>query len=202
MFIPQIGVRGLYTLLPPFSDKLISGAQYVCVGVRTIGELIGKGELPFDSYYKPYGISSEVYTTDVANNVTIVTLDADGRHTVYVPSSYISGYPEIGGVSYVSLMLGAQLGPVKEGTDLSLLTDKVKQVILQYQGITTDVKIIAASVPKLLSHTSSNAIESARAAQKNIVATDYTDKIQLQNQNALLLEKIALLENYIKSKNL
>lgn len=199
MFLPQVGVRGLYTLTGPFNGKLLAEVQYTCTAVRLISDLIGKGESPYDVYYKPYNISESVYSTDVSNNVAIITLEANEQHVVYVPASYISGYPEIGGVSYVSLMLGAQLGPIKEGSDLTLLKNKVKQIVLQYVGVDAEVKIIAASLPKLISTASSAALESARAANIDLADTDELNLIRLQSENALLLEKVNILEAYIKN---
>ena len=95
-------------------------------------------------------------------------------------------------------MLGAQLGPIKEGSDLTLVKNKVKEVILQYVGVDVEVKIIAASLPKLISNTSSDALESAREANKNLANTDESNLVRLQTENIILLQKIALLETYIK----
>ena len=198
MFLPQVGVRGLYTLTGPFSGKLIEGVQYTCSAVRLISDLINKGEAPYETYYKPYSITELDYTNDLKNNIAIITLEANEQHVVYVPATYISGYPEIGGVSYVSLMLGAQLGPIKEGSDLTLVKNKVKVVILQYVGVDVEVKIIAASLPKLISNTSSDALESAREANKDLANTDESNLVRLQTENIILLQKIALLETYIK----
>jgi len=198
MFTPQIGVRGLYTLTDPFSSKLISGVQYTCSAVRSISDLINKGETPYDTYYKPYDITAATYELDIAAGVSIVTLEAAEQHVVYVPSTYISGYPEIGGVSYVSMMIGAQLGPIKEGFDLSLLTDKVSQIILEYIGVAAEVKLIAASLPKLLSHSTANALESARAANISVANTDHTAVVRLQQENDTLIQKVNLLETYIR----
>ena len=202
MFLPQIGTRGIYTLLTPFDTKPLPNVQYKCTAVRELSEIIAAGESPYGLYYKALNISIADYTTDVANKVCIVTLQAESEHVIYVPASYISGYPEIGGVGYLSLLLGAELGPVKIGRDLTFLTDKVKQVITENLGIVPEVKLIASSLPLTLSASSSATLEAARLVNINNATTDYTRLQQALADNALLVEKVNLLEQFISSKNL
>lgn len=197
-FIPTIGVSGLYSLLAPFTTDLLPEVAYTCIAVRRLSDIVAVGGEPFTDYYEPKSISEEDYAADVAAGVCIVSLQASDENIVYVPSSYITGLPNIGGVPYTTLALGIKLGPLPDSLNLSLLKNKLSDVVFEYIGITPEIETIAISLPTLLDRVDAATLEAARTAAITAIKTDYTKYLEEKALRESAILKIAALEEYIR----
>lgn len=198
-FVPQIGAKGVFTLLAPFDSLLMANVIYEVIAIRSLSDIVASGTNPYESYYEPFSISQEDYNTDIANKVCVVTLQADGGVVSYVPHNYISGYPRIGGVPYNAIMLGVDLQMVPDSMDLSFLIDSIKQLTKDVVGMAPlpDVHITTYSVPRMVSQAEHETLEAAREVERAALSTDRSRYLATQAQLNAALAKIAELEAFI-----
>lgn len=199
LFIPNIGVKGLFNLLTPFDTLLLPNIAYECVAVRRLSDIIGAGGDPFADYYAPYDLDDTVYKADVEAGVSIVSLQADKNNIVYVPNTYINGFPNIGGIPYTTLALAINLGAVPDKLDLSYIKTKIAASVLESIGIEADVRTVAISMPTLLSVGDSAALEAARQARITTVTTDYAKYLEADTLLQAARQQIAELEDFIRA---
>lgn len=196
--IPQIGTRGLYRLLEPFQAALQPGVAYSCVATRRLQDITAAGGDPQDQYYTPKGLTSERYQADLAANVCIVSLQSSAGHWVYVPSSFIDGAPDQGGIPYTTMALAISLSALPDSVDLSYLKTKLHDVVLDTLGVETTVRSVALSATTLLSQAEHNAIEAARQAKISNHSTDYAQRLVIEAQRDAAFQRIQLLEEFIR----
>lgn len=196
-FVPSIGMQGLYSLIAPFAGKLIPNVPYKCTAIRALADIIAQGGDPKAEFYDANGLSDADYAADIAAQVVIVTLQHAGLDMLQVPSTYISGFPNMGGVPYTQLLLGVDLGAVPDAMDLEFLKDKVKDVVLESIGVAPEAHLVAASPTTIVSDVDHAAAQAARQAIVGEVRTDRAKFLEAQAQSVVLAEKVQELEGYI-----
>lgn len=197
---PPINVQGIYTLSGPWAQDVVPNTPYTCIAVRKFADIIRKGEDPYAIYYSPKGLSPADYQRDSNNGECIVTLRSAGGQFIYVPTFYIVSYPNQSGLAYAVTVLGVNLGAIPTGIDLSVIRQKISDVVHDYFGVTPNIQqaIISEVVNKSASDAA--AIEAARQAAIVERQTDYS-KLHLAEQTILSqAQKIAQLEAYIKTR--
>lgn len=197
--IPNIGVKGLFHLLPPYDTQVLKDVAYTCVAIRRMSDILVAGGDPFNDYYTSVGLSEDTFKADLASGVCIISLQAAPNIFIYVPSSYIVSFPDIGGIPYTTLLLGINLGAVPDSMDLSYLKNKIAADVLETLGIESEVTAVAASLPMLLSTTDSAAFEAARRARIGTVVTDYSKYLASEAMLASARQRITELEAYIRA---
>jgi hypothetical protein len=155
------------------------------------------GEDPETDYYLKNNLAS-AYLTDLQNNVAILSLQGEGRSDVfYIPSSYVTKYPDIGGVPYRVMALGINLGAIPDSLNLSNVITKLEADIKELVGIDAVAKPMVISPTTLLTTTDAATLEAARQANIGTAITDYTRYVQTRDQLVTALDKIHSLELYI-----
>lgn len=196
--LPQIGASGIYTLASPFAPDLVPNTQYTCVSIRNMVEIVNNGGDPFGDYYAvPHSIDKATYTADLAAGVSIVGLQASDNTIVYVPSSYIAAYPDGGGVPYRVVVLSINLGAIPDTLDLSAITQKITDDVLDSIGVASTVKSLVVSNVTLLDTATSQNMENARTAKIGSTGTDYSKLVQVTAQRDAALQQVQVLQNYI-----
>lgn len=196
--IPPIGTSGVYTLASPFNTQLQAQTSYKCDAIRRFADLLEVGIEPFEEYYQPVGLAETVYQQDLANNVCIISLVSNTGHWVYVPSSYIQSYPDIGGVPYIVTVLGLELGALPAYMDLTGLKAALAALCRDTIGKTPDIKEAVISAVEKLSQSDHDAVETARVAAITNTQTDRARYLAAQRELDLLRQQYAQLENYVK----
>lgn len=199
-FIPRIGTAGLFVLSAPFDKLLIPNVPYSCIALRTISEISNSGGDVQEDYYKRFELTAADYERDAVRDVCIVTLQAAGYATVDVPATYIAGAPDIGGIPYTALMLTVKLGSLPNTQDLSVVKQKIADDVLELLGVEAVVKPVVISLSTLIPVDQAKVIESARAAKIGTVITDYTKYVKAQRDLESAQQRIAELEEYIRTK--
>lgn len=199
-YIPGINTTGLFTLLPPFDNALLPDVPYTCIGIRRLTDIAAAGGDPQAEYYTPYAIAEADYEADVANEVCIITLQSGSSSIVYVPSRYIDKAPELGGVQYTAMLMAIELGPVRDNLDLTYLKTKVAGVIEETIGITATPKLVAASLPMVLTNAQDETLEAARQANIAAVQTDHAKYLKAAAERDEAYAKIAELDAWIVAR--
>lgn len=200
-FTPNIETKGLFTLLIPFNNAMAANIAYTVVGIRTISDIIAGGEDPFALAYQSANISQDSYNADLAANVLIVSFRSDGGQFLYIPNTYISAAPNLGGVPYTSIALGISLGPIPDSLDLSVLTQKIIDDVQAIIGITSTVTPMAISPTTILSNANAATIEAARQANITTNTTDYALYLAEHTAKLAAQEEVQILSNWIKNNH-
>lgn len=197
---PPVGATGLYTLSGPWATDLIPNLSYECKAIRRLADFVHLGIDPYTTFYKPKQIPETTYQTDFQNNVCIVTLVSTTGQWLYVPTSYITGFPNMNGIPYTAVVLAAPIGAVPNYLDLTPVKSKIAAVIQDYLGLVgVQVQSVVVSPQKNLVQADHNAIEAARQANIRTTQTDYAKYLQEKARADALAQRNAELEAYIRS---
>jgi hypothetical protein len=199
--LPSIGTTGIYRLTAPFDTKLHVNVPYTCIAIRRLSDLVNSGIDPLNSIYTANSLVEAVYVQDVKNEVSVLSLQSPSGHMVYVPNSYLAGYPDISGVRYATMAIGVNLGAIPESVNLTALQQKFISTAREYLGVTAEASIVALSEPVMVSETDSHALEAARQSNIDTIVTDYSKFLAKQAQLDTALAKIAELEAFIEANH-
>lgn len=196
--LPEVGSSGVFNVLPPFDQFIIEQVQYTCTSIRSISELQTYTRSVLEEYYLVYGLTVEDYQRDLEDNELIISL-RNGAEFVYVPSRYLISYPDVSGIPYHVVSLAVTLGAIPVGSDLSVLKEKVGELVLNNTGLTPDIEEVEISATRYIDQSEHEAV----LARRNYLTTDnetfylkYQKKLTEYEQTLL---KVNALEAFISS---
>lgn len=197
LIIPTIGASGYFDVQPPFDLLMAKGQIYTCQGIRKISDYLANSEDPKKVIYDKYGITTAHWIDDAAANMSIVSLQSDKGHWLYIPAKFINTYPLTNGIAYRSVMIGAALPPIPVTQDLTDLETSISNLIIDALGITPVVKLVETSAAVAVTDTKHIETQTARNAIATGRNTDYSRYANLLIQHQIALDKIQELESYI-----
>lgn len=197
--LPVIGSSGFYELSAPFDVEVVDKIEYTCKAIRRISDYLANNEDPKASIYDAYEIDEAVYEEDLSKDTYIVSLQSRKGHWLYVPSRYILSYPSVNGVPYRSVMLGVSLPPLPVSQDLTAILSDIKDLVENSLGVSVAVRQVETSMNVLVDYSIHEATQQERNIHIEGRSTLYARNVALREENDLLIQKVASLENYIKS---
>lgn len=197
--LPVIGSSGFYELAAPFDVEVVDKIEYTCKAIRRISDYLANNEDPKASIYDAYEIDEAVYEEDLSKDTYIVSLQSRKGHWLYVPSRYILSYPSVNGVPYRSVMLGVSLPPLPVSQDLTAILSDIKDLVENSLGVSVAVRQVETSMNVLVDYSVHEATQQERNIHIEGRSTLYARNVALREENDLLIQKVASLENYIKS---
>lgn len=199
--IPSVGMEGYFTLKAPFSNKLIANEKYTCMAVRYIGDYLANNEDVYTTVYAENGLSQADYDKDVLANVLIVSLKSVTGQWIYLPNTYMLGFPVTNGIQYHNVMIGISLGALPTTKDLTGLLAELKDQVYDNLGIEAELKVVQMSKPILVNYTNHTQIEQVRNTRKTLALSKSAQIKSLQNRvDSLNTLKQALEAEIIKLK--
>ncbi len=190
---PPINTRGRYSVKAPYIVD--EGVIYTCSALRRFIDLENLGTRIYETYYAPFGLAESDMQRDRRDGVLIVTLTSESSAPLYIPTSYITAYPDLSYRNYQHVVLSASLGPLPDYIDLTFARQQMQNVISDVTGVTTEVHLSIAPMEDTVTPDDHEAREAAREASINNRTTDYArnlekdQKIQrLEARNAVLVE--------------
>ena len=189
--IPPINARGFYSLKAPWSTA--PNTIYECIAIREVYDFTQIGTDPFELIYQPQSIERSVYDADVAAGVKILTLRSNTRPTLYVPNSYLLGFPSNDNVAYNHIVASISLGAIPDALDLTFLQDQLASATEATIGVTPEVKIHAAPSDTYVSADQHNTLEQAR---QDAITNMKTDRARLLEANHLIDELRQVIARY------
>lgn len=198
--IPYVGLTGQFLLKTPYNTLLgfTAGVDYTCTAVTNISGAIAAGEDPLNEIYLFNGDTEASFNIDEAANHCIVTLQSGLGDVVRVPNSALISLPAADGVKYLNIVLGIGLSALPDNFDLETLKTEVSDLVFHRIGVRSSVFGSTVGGVTVITHAQHATINAARLA--NIISnlSVRTTNTQLAAQNAALLAKVTVLENYIK----
>jgi hypothetical protein len=196
--VPPINAKGVFKLAPPF-DQLLQGEQEFTVhAVRNLVELDASEESPFDTIYKPIGLSEAEYQNDLDNNIPIVVFVTDGREYIYIPANRIISIPKINGVKYQEKVLAISLGNIPVDLNLDVVKEVIANDVEGIIGVKSEVKVVNASAVSVIEIDKHNEFKALRENTASVFKSYRTRLIELQELYDKRETIINELEKYIK----
>lgn len=199
--LPFIGESGVYTLATPFSNNIDTNARYTCQAIRTINDYIAENKDVYKDIYEPVGISQEVYNEDVANNTSIITLQGDTGHWVYVPATYMVKYPDTNGVAYTNKVISFALPATPNDQSTTFMLDNVSSEIIDLikdrLGLVAVYSVDSVSRVNLISQDLHQLTQDQRNTVKSMDDTMYAKVRRLESHITMLNAKISQLVTLI-----
>lgn len=197
LILPTIGSSGYFRLKAPLSTLIIENEVYTCRAIRTLNDYLANNEDPLTDVYKNYGLSDAEYQTDIASNASIVSLQSDSGHWLYIPARYIDSYPLTNGIPYRTVMIGISLPSLPVDKDISYVGTDLTNLIKDRLGVTPVIKQVETSRPVLVDKATHDQLTAERALVAKVGETDSSRYQKLMVDFNTALRKIAMLEKYI-----
>lgn len=198
--VPTIGTKGVWTARAPFAAQILTSVIYTCAALRSLADITASGIDPKATYYTPLGLSDAQYQSDVANNAIMITLMAEDGSMVFVPSTYLSAYPDGNGVPYRVMGILVKLTALPESLSLDTLVEKITSDCLNLIGVEAETAIVGLSNLELINATDNANLEQQRRARITTNTTDYAELQVVTLQRDTYQQRCAALEEYIMTK--
>lgn len=203
-YVPAIGLRGHYKLLPPFdaisngihvpsdpqstSQKPVSSILLTCKSIEKISSLVGLGTDVFGTVYEPFGLTEDEYKEDLKNDVNIITLWSDGGVIITFPGKYLAEYPNTNGVGYLVNHLHILLPAFPHYFSFSQVISDIQGLVQLRLGIPkASVKLVRASEIQMVDED----VHMATVAKRKNAASESTPELEVLRLKQLVqdLEK-------------
>lgn len=200
--IPAVGTKGKYTLLPPFDAAMALNTLYTLSATRQFDEIETFGENIYEQFYQPFMIEESKVATDRAAGAVIVTLMTANSKPLYIPSTYIKSYPDLSYHPYNQYIMVMSFGALPDDTLFDPTIQALKNTASEFLGVEPEINIASMPLNDVVTPEQSANLEAARQAAITNRSTDYAKVVELQGTNALLQQRITILEKIVKDKGL
>lgn len=193
--VPVLNSSGQFAVNAPF--KLVDGVSYTCIANRKFKDLLNQQVAVWERYYSPYGLTQAQYDQDLKDGAVLVTLFSDDAPTLYIPSTYITGYPNAAATTFRHRVLSCSLGAIPDTLALDDLIQKVRALTSDVVGIEPTVLLHSVSLSTVITKEAAEAFESARQARINNRTTEHAQLLASQAENAELRTRNQMLEELL-----
>ncbi|ANH52247.1 hypothetical protein FDH97_gp149 [Erwinia phage vB_EamM_Deimos-Minion] len=200
---PPILTKGLFKVATPYMGaanvtdfaRVDPGVIYTVQAIRTFQELQALGVDILARVYTPVGLKQADMDADVLVAANIITLSAVGRTPIYIPSTYITQFPDDSAIQYQYIVMSMSLGAVPSVIidQLQQTQDVIKAAISDLIGIEPTIAIAVAP--------STNAVtaEQYRLAEQNrlnAIKRRTTEHAQLLEANNTIAQLRTIIADY------
>jgi len=200
--IPPVGTKGRYVLKPPFDAAMTPNKIYKLDADRTFSEIDTFGTNIYTQFYLPYNIPESQVAADRAAGARLITLMTDDSPPLYVPTSYVQSYPDLNFKPYNQYVAVLSFGPLAEDTLFEPTVQALKNTTSEFLGVEPEVHIAFMPLSDLITPEQHDSQEAARQAAISNRSTDYARLYEVQAQNALLQQRLTILEKIVKDNGL
>lgn len=162
---PTINTVGVFKVEKPFFVE--SKRVYEVVAIREFDDIWLQGGDVYEEYYKPNGLSEEIYERDVKLGATIVTLKSKVGN-VYIPDTFIESFPKLGYLNYKHVILSVDIGAVSDEINLDALISDLKELASKHVGVTAKVKKHTAPTTNALTRDEVKSLEKQRQGLRDV----------------------------------
>ena len=208
MAVPSIDSVGRFVLTTPFIAK--PSVIYSVIALRELRDLTIKGIDVYKDFYQSAGLSNETvvngvvfdYALEVAKNPVIVTLHGSDGNVMYVPSTYIESFPNMGDVTYSRLVLSADLGALPDTITVDAILTDIKDIVSARFGVNATVKVNRAASERQPTPAEHDVLEASRIGSISQTTNNYVEYTRTLKQNLLLEAKIKTQTRILVENNL
>ena len=161
----KINTVGVFKVEKPFFVE--SKRVYEVVAIREFDDIWLQGGDVYEEYYKPNGLSEEIYERDVKLGATIVTLKSKVGN-VYIPDTFIESFPKLGYLNYKHVILSVDIGAVSDEINLDALIADLKELASKHVGVIAKVKKHTAPTTNALTRDEVKSLEKQRQGLRDV----------------------------------
>ncbi len=199
MLIPTINSKGMFVFSEPFNTSISQNQTYTVVAIRSLTELYNSNEQPYETIYKPVGLTEADFKANVDSNIPIVIFSTSGGQLFYVPCDRILSMPDISGVQYIEKVIAISLGGLPVDYDLTLAKTHIEEIVYNTVGVHSVEKIVPASAVMLYTEDQDATYRTLLNYEKTVDKSNLTMYLELKNRYDALLEQHTALEDYVKA---
>lgn len=151
---PPINTKGLFRVNAPYqttagsgdTTKIDPGIIYEVEGIRTFQDLQALNVDILGRVYTPVGLNQSNMDNDILANANIITLQGTGVPPVYIPSTYITQFPDDSAIQYEYIVMSMSLGALPSSivSQLTQVQDVIKADISDLIGVEPTIAIAVA----------------------------------------------------------
>lgn len=194
--VPPIGSRGRFTAAAPFTVN--PGVVYQCTALRRFSDIEKQQLRVEETFYAPFGLGATEVSRDRSQGVYIVTLEADDRAPLYIPTSYITSYPDGAYRTYHRMVVSAEIGPVPDYMDLTFLKAQLAALVSDTTGVEPTVALGIAPMSTTVTPEEHELREIARVNAIKHRTTDYARFLAEREKNQRLEARVRMLEDILR----
>lgn len=170
-----------------------ANSVYECIAVRDFADFTDLGVDVFDLVYKPHNVPREKYQADQVAGAKIVTLASRTRPNMYIPTTYLTGYPLMDNVAYSHVVMGISMGAIPDSMDLTYLKDQITTAVASVTGVQATVEVnVAPSDNYMTAAQHANWMQ----ARQDAITNSETDLARLLAANARISELTQVIAQY------
>lgn len=176
------GMKGIFTLAPPYADDVLPDVEYTLAAVSSITALEQHAINVKSTVFLSKGLTEENYLECVEGGIQLATLTSAGQPTIYVPETYISITPNQNVVPYYEPVISMSLGILPQALDLTLLRQQIAAVVSDVIGVELPIDhVILGALPlaKAISADKHAELETKRLALIETRTSDRAKYLQL-----------------------
>ena len=197
---PSLYAKGVYTVEAPFAVE--PDVSYSCIAIRSFTDLRQQGLDVFSTFYNPKGITQSKYQQDDLAAASIITLFAEDKPVLNIPSTYILTYPTTVTTGFSRVMMGIEIGIVPDAMNLDLMKTELAEVVQRTTGLQATVELFVAPYTGVVTAEQAESFEANRQAAIEENTSVYKQLADLQAENIRLSEVNAEYERIILSNDL
>lgn len=182
-----VGMEGRFTLKAPWT--IDANKFYEVIAIREFVDIYRGGEDVYKKIYEPRGLTDGIivgtetfnFQAEFDKKPLVVTLKATTGELIYVPTTYILGFPDSSEVPYKQVLLSVNLGALPDYVDVDILIATYNDLALNALGVNATTYLAVHPVvsnPTIDQHTT---MENGRQANISVNSSS-TATIDLLNQ--------------------
>lgn len=180
---PTINSTGLFKVEKPFVVDM--KRIYEVTAIREFDDFWVNGVDIYTEYYKPVGLSEDIYKRDVAAGAAIITLKSE-LGSVYVPDTFIISYPEMGYQNYKHVVLSVSLGALSDDQNIEALLKDIRELCAKHIGVEGTVQKHSAPLQSALTRSEVDSMEKVRDGLKSVPQSNALKLKQAQERLAAM----------------
>ena len=198
--VPPVGTTGRYTVKAPFSVN--PGKVYTCSAVRKFIDVENQGIRIFETYYETMGLTPQDLAEDRMAEARLITLTSETDKPIYLPSTYITSYPDGSYRNYQRIVMAAEIGMIPDYIDLTHAIASVKDVLSDVIGIEPNVVVAVAPTLDQVTPQEAEALEAVRTAAINNRTTEYARRLANEQTITRLQTRLSIAEDILRRNGL
>lgn len=200
--IPAVGTKGRFILKTPFDAAMQPNTLYTLTAVRKFDEIETFGQNIFEQFYKPFQLTEADLNRDRSSGAMIITLMTLNAPPLYVPTSYVHSFPDLNYRPYNQYIVVLSLGPMADDTLFDSVIQGIKNTTSEFLGVDPEVHIAFTPLSDVITPEQHANLEATRQAAITNRTTDYARLYESNARNALLQQRIDILEKIVKDNGL
>lgn len=181
--LPPMNLSGQFQLKPPLTPLVNEKVTYTVDSVKTITSYLTDGIDVKQLIYVEQGLTEDVYSKALKENMPIVELKTEGGSIVTIPADYIVSIPTIVGVTYTNKAMIINLGFVPKALNLDFLIPEIESTIDSLTGLESSASMETISGDFIETYELAETLESTRTLR---ITNNQTCQMLLAKSNDLI----------------